>query len=102
MMRKHVPALLALAPFVFCLLAAPALTAQAPASIAVPQIQGLPATARAAAASDEYHPNWDFRSNAKLARFGFVLGWLAGAQLHSIERNPGDEFAAPRKASEAH
>src|SRR5271166_5562787 len=27
--------------------------------------------------SDEYRPDWDFRGNAKLARFGFVLGWLA-------------------------
>ena len=27
--------------------------------------------------SDEYHADWDFRGNAKMARFGFVLGWLA-------------------------
>lgn len=27
--------------------------------------------------SDEYHANSDFRGNAKLARFGFVPGWLA-------------------------
>jgi Zn-dependent M28 family amino/carboxypeptidase len=45
--------------------------------------------------SDEYHADWDFRGNAKMARFGFVLGWLAIAWL------PGDEFEAARKASEA-
>src|SRR3954469_20781824 len=27
--------------------------------------------------SDEYRADWDFRGNAKLARFGLVLGWLA-------------------------
>jgi Zn-dependent M28 family amino/carboxypeptidase len=52
--------------------------------------------------SDEYRPDWDFRGNAKLARFGFVLGWLASAQPKSVEWAPGDEFEAARKASEAH
>ena len=52
--------------------------------------------------SDEYRPDWDFRGNAKLARFGFVLGWLASAQPKSVEWVPGDEFEAARKASEAH
>ena len=51
--------------------------------------------------SDEYRADWDFRGNAKLARFGFVLGWLASAQPKSIEWLPGDEFEAPRKASRA-
>ena len=50
--------------------------------------------------SDEYHADWDFRGNAKLARFGFVLGWLASEQPKPIEWQPGDEFEAPRKASE--
>lgn len=50
--------------------------------------------------SDEYHADWDFRGDAKLARFGFVLGWLAGEQPHSIEWKPGDEFAAARQKSE--
>jgi len=27
--------------------------------------------------SDEYRADWDFRGNAKLARFGFAMGWLA-------------------------
>lgn len=51
--------------------------------------------------SDEYHADWDFRGNAKLARFGFVLGWLASEQAKPIEWLPGDEFETPRKASEA-
>ena len=49
--------------------------------------------------SDEYHADWDFRGNAKLARFGFVLGWLAGERAKPIEWLPGDEFEAARKAS---
>jgi Zn-dependent M28 family amino/carboxypeptidase len=49
--------------------------------------------------SDEYHADWDFRGNAKLARFGFVLGWLASAQDKPVEWLPGDEFEAARKAS---
>jgi len=51
--------------------------------------------------SDEYRADWDFRGNAKLARFGLVLGWLASGQARPIEWMPGDEFEAPRKASEA-
>ena len=50
--------------------------------------------------SDEYRADWDFRGNAKLARFGFVLGWLASDQAKPIEWHPGDEFEAARKASE--
>ena len=49
--------------------------------------------------SDEYHADWDFRGNAKLARFGFVLGWLASQQPTPIEWLRGDEFEAARKAS---
>jgi Zn-dependent M28 family amino/carboxypeptidase len=51
--------------------------------------------------SDEFQESWDFRGNARLARFGFVLGWLASAQPHSIEWHAGDEFETPRKKSEA-
>ncbi|HTB96965.1 MAG TPA: M28 family peptidase [Terracidiphilus sp.] len=51
--------------------------------------------------SDEYHADWDFRGNAKLARFGFVLGWLASEKAKPVEWLPGDEFEAARKASEA-
>ncbi len=50
--------------------------------------------------SDEYHADWDFRGNAKMARFGFVLGWLASEQPRSVEWLAGDEFEAARKASE--
>ena len=49
--------------------------------------------------SDEYQSDWDFRGNAKLARFGFVLGWLASDQPKAVEWLPGDEFEAARKAS---
>jgi Zn-dependent M28 family amino/carboxypeptidase len=51
--------------------------------------------------SDQYRADWDFRGNAKLARFGFVLGWLAGEQAKPVEWKPGDEFEAARKKSEA-
>ncbi|HEY1161362.1 MAG TPA: M28 family peptidase [Terracidiphilus sp.] len=51
--------------------------------------------------SDEYRADWDFRGNAKLARFGFVLGWLASAQPKPVEWLPGDEFEAARKASQS-
>jgi Zn-dependent M28 family amino/carboxypeptidase len=51
--------------------------------------------------SDEYRADWDFRGNAKLAQFGFVLGWLASEQPHSVEWKDGDEFEAARKKSEA-
>ena len=51
--------------------------------------------------SDEYHADWDFRGNAKLARFGFVLGWLASEQPKPVEWKAGDEFEAARKKSES-
>jgi len=51
--------------------------------------------------SDEYHADWDFRGNAKLAQFGFVLGWLASQQPKPIEWQPGDEFEKARKASQS-
>ena len=47
--------------------------------------------------SDEYRADWDFSGNAKLARFGFVLGWLASEQPESVEWKSGDEFETPRK-----
>ena len=49
--------------------------------------------------SDEYRADWDFRGNVKLARFGFVLGWLASAQANPVEWLPDSEFQAARKAS---
>lgn len=50
--------------------------------------------------SDEYEAGWDFRGNAKLARFGFVLGWLASEEAKPVEWKTGDEFEAARKKSE--
>jgi len=35
-----------------------------------------------------------------MARFGFVLGWLASVQTKPVEWLHGDEFEAARKASE--
>jgi Zn-dependent M28 family amino/carboxypeptidase len=49
--------------------------------------------------SDEYQASWDFRGNAKLAQFGFVLGWLASERGKPVEWNHGDEYEAPRLAS---
>ena len=51
--------------------------------------------------SDEYRPEMDFTGDAKLARFGFVLGWKAASQPGRIGWRPGDEFEAARKASQA-
>jgi Zn-dependent M28 family amino/carboxypeptidase len=52
--------------------------------------------------TDEMQPDWNFEGNAKLARFGFVLGWLASGQTNSVEWLPGDEFEAARLQSRAH
>jgi Zn-dependent M28 family amino/carboxypeptidase len=49
-------------------------------------------------ASDEYRPDMDFRTDARLAQFGFLLGWQA-ASAGSISWKPGDEFEAARKKS---
>jgi Zn-dependent M28 family amino/carboxypeptidase len=51
--------------------------------------------------ADIYQADWDFRGNAKLARFGFVLGWLASEQATPVQWLPGDEFEAARKMSAA-
>jgi len=47
--------------------------------------------------SDEYSPSMDFSGNARLARFGFVLGWKASAMAQPLGWQPGDEFEAARK-----
>ncbi len=52
--------------------------------------------------SDEFRADWDFSGNAKMARYGFVLGWLASSQGKPVEWLPGDEFEAARKKSEGH
>jgi TonB family protein len=51
--------------------------------------------------SDEYHPEMDFTGLAKMARFGFVLGAKAAAQPEIVGWQPGDEFEAARKKSQA-
>jgi Zn-dependent M28 family amino/carboxypeptidase len=51
--------------------------------------------------SDQYEPSMDFSGNARMARFGFVLGWRAASQRELIGWNPGDEFEAARKKSQA-
>ncbi len=50
--------------------------------------------------SDEYHPDMDFRADARIAQFGFALGWKAAVQPNEVQWLPGDEFEAARKASE--
>ncbi|HEX3436753.1 MAG TPA: M28 family peptidase [Pseudacidobacterium sp.] len=47
--------------------------------------------------SDEYNPEMDFRGNAKMAQFGFILGWEASSLSEPIGWQPGDEFEAARK-----
>ncbi len=50
--------------------------------------------------SDEYHPEMDFSGDARMARFGFALGWKAATQSGLISWQPGDEFEAARKKSQ--
>jgi Zn-dependent M28 family amino/carboxypeptidase len=50
--------------------------------------------------TDNFDPTWDFRGDAKIARFGMDLGWQAISLPHTIEWLPGDEFEAARKKSE--
>src|ERR1700730_2998379 len=51
--------------------------------------------------SDEYRPEMDFTGLAKIARFGFALGSKAASQPGLAGWQPGDEFEAARKKSEA-
>jgi len=46
--------------------------------------------------SDQIQPDWDFAGNARMAQFGFALGWLAAQQSTRVEWLPGDEFEAAR------
>jgi len=47
--------------------------------------------------SDEYKENMDFTADAKLARFGFALGWEVASQPNLVQWQPGDEFERARK-----
>ncbi len=49
--------------------------------------------------SDEFHEDYDYRSNAVLARFGIALGFRAAQQSALVQWKPGDEFEKARKAS---
>jgi Zn-dependent M28 family amino/carboxypeptidase len=51
--------------------------------------------------SDEYKPEMDFRGDARMAQFGFDLGWLASEAKSEQGWQVGDEFDAPRKKSMA-
>jgi Zn-dependent M28 family amino/carboxypeptidase len=50
--------------------------------------------------SDNYTPDMDFTSNAKLARFGMELGWEAITSSEPILWRAGDEFEAARMKSQ--
>ena len=47
--------------------------------------------------SDEYNASMDFRGNARMAQFGFILGWEASSLPQTVGWQPGDEFEAARK-----
>ena len=50
--------------------------------------------------SDEYKSDMDFSGTAKIARFGFALGWKAATLPALPAWLPGDEFEFARKASQ--
>ncbi len=49
--------------------------------------------------SDEYREDMDFTGDAKMAKFGFALGWNAANQPELAGWQPGDEFEKARKSS---
>ncbi|HEV1994679.1 MAG TPA: M28 family peptidase [Candidatus Acidoferrum sp.] len=50
--------------------------------------------------SDEYKPEMDFTGDAKMARFGFALGWKAATMPGLAGWQPGDEFERARRESQ--
>ncbi len=48
--------------------------------------------------TDEYRADMDFRADARLAQFGFLLGWQALSSA-PVAWKPGDEFEPARKES---
>jgi Zn-dependent M28 family amino/carboxypeptidase len=50
--------------------------------------------------SDEYRADMDFTGDAKMAKFGFALGWQVAAQPELAGWQPGDEFEKARKSSQ--
>lgn len=51
--------------------------------------------------NDNYTADMDFTGDAKMAKFGMVLGWDAMTSSSTVEWRSGDEFEAARKRSEA-
>ncbi len=49
--------------------------------------------------SDEYKDEYDYRTNAVLARFGIALAYRAADQTALVQWKPGDEFEKAAKAS---
>jgi Zn-dependent M28 family amino/carboxypeptidase len=49
--------------------------------------------------SDEYKDEYDYRTNAVLARFGIALAYRAADQTALVQWKPGDEFEKAGKAS---
>jgi Zn-dependent M28 family amino/carboxypeptidase len=49
--------------------------------------------------SDEYRPDMDFTADAKLAKFGLILGWEAANQANLAGWQAGDEFEKARKST---
>ena len=50
--------------------------------------------------SDEYREDMDFTADAKLAKFGFALGWQVAEGKQLATWQPGDEFEKVRKESQ--
>jgi Zn-dependent M28 family amino/carboxypeptidase len=50
--------------------------------------------------SDEYRADMDFSADAKLAKFGLVLGWDIANQPELAGWQPGDEFEKARKSGQ--
>jgi Zn-dependent M28 family amino/carboxypeptidase len=51
--------------------------------------------------SDEYRPEMDFTGDAKMAKFGFAVGWEIADMPNSTGWHPGDEFEKARKRSQS-
>jgi Zn-dependent M28 family amino/carboxypeptidase len=49
--------------------------------------------------SDEYRADMDFTADAKMAKFGFALGWEVANQSELAGWQPGDEFEKARKSA---
>ena len=49
--------------------------------------------------TDNYSADWDFTSNAAMAKFGFALAWQASAASETVQWLHGDEFEAVRLRS---